>query len=176
MNSGPGGISGCFVNERHHKRKDLDRFAGWWGHEKATRFLMDENFVPIQGAEGWQMSNETVLSMAALRASLEIFEEVGMTALIEKSRILTGYLEYLIEELKSDRIQIITPKKADARGAQLSIRVINSDKSLFKAISDKGVIADWREPDVIRIAPTPMYNNFSDVFRFVQILREELGI
>ncbi|MCP4883701.1 MAG: kynureninase [Flavobacteriales bacterium] len=176
MNSGPGGISGCFVNERHHKRKDLDRFAGWWGHEKATRFLMDENFVPIQGAEGWQMSNETVLSMAALKASLEIFEEVGMTALIEKSRILTGYLEFLIEELRSDRIQIITPKQADARGAQLSIRVINSDKSLFRAISHKGVIADWREPDVIRIAPAPLYNNFSDVFRFVQILREELGI
>lgn len=176
MNSGPGGIAGCFVNERHLKRKDLARFAGWWGHDKATRFMMDDTFVPIQGAEGWQMSNETVLSMAALKASLEIFEEVGMKAIVRKSRLLTRYLEFLVEELKSDRIQIITPKQTDARGAQLSIRVIQSDKSLFRAISDKGVIADWREPDVIRIAPTPLYNNFSDVFNFVQILKETLGI
>ncbi len=174
MNSGPGGIAGCFVHQRHLKRKDLRRFAGWWGHDKATRFLMDDTFVPIQGAEGWQMSNETVLSMAALKASLEIFEEVGMKAIVKKSRLLTRYLEFLIEELKSDRIQIITPKQTDARGAQLSIRVINSDKSLFKAISEKGVIADWREPDVIRIAPAPLYNSFMDVFNFVQILRAEL--
>jgi kynureninase len=176
MNSGPGGIAGCFVHQRHLKRKDLMRFAGWWGHDKATRFLMDDTFVPIQGAEGWQMSNETVLSMAALKASLEIFEEVGMKAIVKKSRLLTRYLEFLIEELKSDRIQIITPKQTDARGAQLSIRVINSDKSLFKAISEKGVIADWREPDVIRIAPAPLYNSFMDVFNFVQILRAELSI
>ena len=176
MNSGPGGIAGCFVNERHLKRKDLARFAGWWGHDKATRFMMDDTFVPIEGAEGWQMSNETVLSMAALKASLEIFEEVGMKAIVRKSRLLTRYLEFLIDELKSDRIQIITPKQTDARGAQLSIRVIQSDKSLFMAISDKGVIADWREPDVIRIAPAPLYNNFSDVFKFVQILKETLGI
>jgi len=176
MNSGPGGIAGCFVHQRHLKRKDLMRFAGWWGRDKATRFLMDDTFVPIQGAEGWQMSNETVLSMAALKASLEIFEEVGMKAIVKKSRLLTRYLEFLIEELKSDRIQIITPKQTDARGAQLSIRVINSDKSLFKAISEKGVIADWREPDVIRIAPAPLYNSFMDVFNFVQILRTELSI
>ncbi|MGB5321002.1 kynureninase [Lutimonas sp.] len=176
MNSGPGGIAGCFVHQRHLQRKDLRRFAGWWGHDKATRFLMDDTFVPIQGAEGWQMSNETVLSMAALKASLEIFEEVGMKAIVKKSRLLTRYLEFLIEELKSDRIQIITPKQTDARGAQLSIRVINSDKSLFKAISEKGVIADWREPDVIRIAPAPLYNSFMDVFNFVEILRTELRI
>lgn len=176
MNSGPGGIAGCFVHQRHHKRKDLMRFAGWWGHDKETRFLMDDTFVPIEGAEGWQMSNETVLSMAALKASLEIFEEVGMKAIVKKSRLLTRYLEFLIEELKSDRIQIITPKGTDARGAQLSIRVVNSDKSLFKAISEKGVIADWREPDVIRIAPAPLYNSFMDVYHFVQILRAELGI
>jgi kynureninase len=176
MNSGPGGIAGCFVHERHIKSKDIPRFAGWWGHDKATRFLMDDTFVPIQSAEGWQMSNETVLSMAALKASLEIFEEVGMKALVNKSRLLTGYLEYLINSLQSKRIQIITPKEPDARGAQLSIRVLNSDRSLFKAISDRGVIADWREPDVIRIAPTPLYNSFKDVFTFVQILKEELGL
>ena len=176
MNSGPGGIAGCFVHERHIKRKDLPRFAGWWGHDKATRFLMDDTFVPIEGAEGWQMSNETVLSMAALKASLEIFEEVGMKALVAKSRLLTGYLEFLINSLHSERIQIITPKQPDARGAQLSIRVLNSDRSLFRAISDRGVIADWREPDVIRIAPTPLYNSYKDVFDFVHILKEELGL
>ena len=176
MNSGPGGIAGCFVHDRHLKRKDLPRFAGWWGHDKATRFLMDDTFVPIQSAEGWQMSNETVLSMAALKASLEIFDEVGMKALIKKSRLLTAYLAYLIDSLDTDRIQIISPKKPESRGAQLSIRVVNSDRSLFKTISDKGVIADWREPDVIRIAPAPLYNNFSDVFNFVQILKEALNL
>lgn len=172
MNSGPGGLAGCFVHSRHISKRDLPRFAGWWGHNKATRFLMDDTFDPIEGAEGWQMSNETVLSMAALKASLEIFEEVGMDNLVEKSRKLTGYLEFLIDELKSERIQVITPRDPIARGAQLSIRVLKSDKSLFRAISDKGVIADWREPDVIRIAPTPMYNSYHDVYRFVEILRE----
>lgn len=172
MNSGPGGLAGCFVHSRHISKQDLPRFAGWWGHNKATRFLMDDTFDPIEGAEGWQMSNETVLSMAALKASLEIFKEVGMDKLVEKSRKLTGYLEFLIDELKSKRIQVITPRDPMARGAQLSIRVLKSDKSLFRAISDKGVIADWREPDVIRIAPTPMYNSYHDVYRFVEILKE----
>ena len=174
MNSGPGGIAGCFVHSNHIKRKDLPRFAGWWGHKKETRFLMDDTFDPIEGAEGWQMSNETVLSMAALKASLEIFDEVGMDKLIEKSRLLTGYLEYLIDDLQSDRIQVITPRDPEARGAQLSIRVLQSDKSLFTAISEKGVIADWREPDVIRIAPAPMYNSYNDVYRFVEILKESI--
>ncbi len=176
MNSGPGGIAGCFVHEKHVARTDLPRFAGWWGHDKATRFLMDDTFVPIQGAEGWQMSNETVLSMAALKASLEIFEEVGMKALIRKSRILTAYLECMISTLETDRIKIISPDDPKLRGAQLSIRVLNSNKSLFIKISEKGVIADWREPDVIRIAPAPLYNNFSDVYAFVQILNDSLGL
>lgn len=171
MNSGPGGIAGCFVHKRHITSKNIPRFAGWWGHDKESRFLMDDTFVPIQGAEGWQMSNETVLSMAALKASLEIFEEVGIENLVEKSRLLTGYLEYMVDGLQSDRIHIISPKNAEERGAQLSIRVLNSDRSLFKAISQQGVIADWREPDVIRIAPAPLYNSFYDVYRFVQILK-----
>lgn len=176
MNSGPGGIAGCFVHEKHVSRTDLPRFAGWWGHDKATRFLMDDTFVPIQGAEGWQMSNETVLSMAALKASLEIFEEVGMKALIAKSRKVTAYLEYLVGTLETDRIEIISPKQPELRGAQLSLRVLNSNKSLFVKISGKGVIADWREPDVIRIAPAPLYNNYSDVYEFVQILKESLNL
>ena len=171
MNSGPGGIAGCFVHSKHVSNKDLPRFTGWWGNKKETRFLMEDTFDPIEGAEGWQMSNETVLSMAALKASLEIFDQVGMDKLIEKSKKLTGYLEFLIDGIKSDRIQVITPRDPEARGAQLSIRVLNSDKSLFKAISEKGVIADWREPDVIRIAPAPVYNNFNDVYRFVEILK-----
>jgi kynureninase len=174
MNSGPGGVAACFVHESHINRTDLPRFAGWWGHNKATRFLMDDTFVPIQSAEGWQMSNETVLSMAALRASLDIFDEVGMEQIVTKSRLITGYLEFLILGIESKDIDIITPSEPIERGAQLSIRVIHSNRSLFKAISDKGVIADWREPDVIRIAPAPLYNSFMDVFRFVEILKEVL--
>lgn len=175
MNSGPGGIAGCFVHNKHVSAKDIPRFAGWWGHDKATRFLMDDTFVPIQGAEGWQMSNETVLSMAALKASLEIFDQVGMEEIVAKSRLLTGYLEFLLTDLNSESIQVITPQQARSRGAQLSIRVLGSDKSLFTAISDQGVIADWREPDVIRIAPAPLYNSYTDVYNFVQILKSALS-
>ena len=174
INSGPGGVAGCFVHKRHIKRKDLPRFAGWWGHEKATRFLMDDTFVPIQTAEGWQLSNETVISMAALRASLDIFDEAGMEQIVTKSRLITGYLEFLIHGLESDDIDIITPDEPHERGAQLSIRMINSDRSLFDKISELGVIADWREPDVIRIAPAPLYNSFKDVYRFIEILKEAL--
>lgn len=175
INSGPGGVAGCFVHKRHIKRKDLPRFAGWWGHDKATRFLMDDTFVPIQSAEGWQLSNETVISMAALRASLEIFDEAGMDQIVTKSKLITGYLEFLINGLDSDDIDIITPVEPHERGAQLSIRMINSDRSLFDKISERGVIADWREPDVIRIAPAPLYNSFKDVYRFVNILKEALS-
>jgi kynureninase len=175
INSGPGGVAGCFVHKRHIKRKDLPRFAGWWGHEKATRFLMDDTFVPIQTAEGWQLSNETVISMAALRASLDIFDEAGMEQIVTKSRLITGYLEFLIHGLESDDIDIITPDEPHERGAQLSIRMINSDRSLFDKISELGVIADWREPDVIRIAPAPLYNSFKDVYRFVDILKKALN-
>lgn len=175
INSGPGGVAGCFVHKRHIKRKDLPRFAGWWGHDKATRFLMDDTFVPIQTAEGWQLSNETVISMAALRASLDIFDEAGMEQIVTKSRLITGYLEFLIHGLESDDIDIITPNEPHERGAQLSIRMINSDRSLFDKISELGVIADWREPDVIRIAPAPLYNSFKDVYRFVDILKKALN-
>lgn len=174
MNSGPGGVAACFVHENHINRTDLPRFTGWWGHDKATRFLMDDTFVPIQSAEGWQMSNETVLSMAALSASLDIFEQAGMEQIVAKSRLITGYLEFLILGLESENIDIITPKEADQRGAQLSIRMKHSNRSLFEKISDMGVIADWREPDVIRVAPAPLYNSFMDVYRFVQILKEAL--
>nr|MBA3601936.1 kynureninase [Acidobacteriota bacterium] len=187
LNAGPGGVAGCFVHERHAENFDLPRFAGWWGHDKETRFLMNSEFVPIKGAEGWQLSNPPIFQMAALKASLDIFEEAEMKNLAEKSRRLTGYLELLLGEIRDERISVITPSDESARGCQLSIRVkterrhldgicqqdagVPSNKNLFRQISDHGVIADWREPDVIRVAPVPLYNSFSDVFRFAEILK-----
>ena len=171
LNAGPGGIGGVFVHERHATSFDLPRFAGWWGHDKETRFLMGSEFVPIRGAEGWQLSNPPIFQLAALKASLDIFEEAGMKNLTEKSKKLTGYLEFLLGEIQDERISVITPANSAERGCQLSIRVKDADKNLFKAISERGVIADWREPDVIRVAPVPLYNSFSDVFRFAEILK-----
>ena len=170
LNSGPGSVGGVFIHERHHK-SNLNRFAGWWGHDKVSRFKMPEKFSPIQTAEGWQLSNPPILSLAAIRASLSIFDEVGMDALIEKSKKLTSYLVYLLENIESDRINIITPQE---RGCQISIRVKNGNKELFDKLTDNGVIADWREPDVIRIAPVPLYNSYSDVYSFYEILAEIL--
>jgi len=172
LNGGPGAVGGAFVHERHAADFDLPRFAGWWGHDKNTRFLMGSEFRPIPGAEGWQISNPPILQMAALRASLEIFEEAGMAALTEKSRKLTGYLETLINDIADERISVITPREPEHRGCQLSIRVRGGDKSLHERIVSRGVLADWREPDVIRVAPVPLYNSFGDVFRFAGILKE----
>jgi kynureninase len=172
LNSGPGGIAGVFVHERHAENFDLPRFAGWWGHDKKTRFLMGDEFAPSPGAEGWQLSNPPIFQMASLRASLEIFAGAGMKNLREKSVKLTNYLEFLLSEIKDERIEIITPKNETDRGCQLSIRVKSADKNLFKAISGKGVIADWREPDVIRVAPVPLYNSFTDCWKFCDILKD----
>jgi kynureninase len=172
LNSGPGGIAGVFVHERHAENFALPRFAGWWGHDKETRFLMDKRFVPMRGAEGWQLSNPPIFQLAALKASLDIFEEAGMKNLIEKSRRLTAYLEFLLGEIRDERIVVITPANSAERGCQLSIRVKDADKSLFQSLSKKGVVADWREPDVIRVAPVPLYNSFGDVFRFAEILKD----
>jgi kynureninase len=172
LNAGPGGVGGVFVHERHAENFDLPRFAGWWGHDKKTRFLMGDEFVPIQGAEGWQLSNPPIFQLAALKASLDIFEEAEMKKLIEKSKTLTAYLEFLLAEINDERISIITPADENDRGCQLSIRVAAADKNLFRAISARGVIADWREPDVIRVAPVPLYNSFTDAFRFAEILRD----
>ena len=175
LNSGPGGIAGVFVHERHSENFDLPRFAGWWGHDKATRFLMGDEFQPIVGAEGWQLSNPPIFQLAALRASLDIFDEAGMKNLREKSVQLTNYLEFLLSEIHDERIKVITPKNSDERGCQLSIRVKNSDKKLFKSLTEKGVVADWREPDVIRVAPVPLYNSFADVWKFAEILKDCLA-
>ena len=170
LNSGPGSVAGAFVHEKHHNT-NLPRFAGWWGHNKEDRFKMPDKFNPIASAEGWQLSNPPILSLAAIRASLSIFDEVGMDKLVSKSIKLTDYLVFLLNSINSDRIEIITPKE---RGCQLSIRVNNGDKKLFDSITVKGVIADWREPDVIRVAPIPLYNSFQDVFNFYSLLKEEL--
>jgi kynureninase len=175
LNAGPGGIAGVFVHERHGENFDLPRLAGWWGHDKETRFLMDKKFVPMSGAEGWQLSNPPIFQLAALKASLDVFEAAGMKNLIEKSKQLTGYLEFLLAEVHDERISVITPADEEMRGCQLSIRVKDADKNLFKAVSDKGVIADWREPDVMRVAPVPLYNSFSDVFKFALILKNCLA-
>ena len=174
LNSGPGGIAGIFIHEKYAENFELPRFAGWWGHDKETRFLMDSEFVPIKGAEGWQLSNQPILLLASLRASLAVFDKAEMENLIEKSHKLTGYMEFLLNEIHDERISIITPQNPDERGCQLSIRVKNADKNLFRAITKKGVIADWREPDVIRVAPAPLYNSFSDVYKFIEILKTEL--
>ena len=177
LNSSPGGVSGMFVHERHADRPDLPRFAGWWGYDKDTRFLMEPGFKPMKGAEGWQLSNAPVLGMAANLASLDIFDEVGMGALQEKSRDLTSYLEFIVESISENQkdicnLEIITPKNTNQRGAQLSILAHGMGKSLFDFITKKGVIADWREPNVIRIAPVPLYNSYEDVYRFGEILEE----
>ena len=170
LNSGPGSVAAAFVHEKHHAT-NLNRFAGWWGHNKEDRFKMPDSFNPIQSAEGWQLSNPPILSLAAIRASLSIFDEVGMDKLVSKSKELTNYLLYLLNTIDTDRIEIITPEE---RGCQLSIRVKNGNKILFDAITEKGVVADWREPDVIRVAPIPLYNSYQDVFNFYSILKEEL--
>ena len=176
LNSGPGGVAGAFVHEKHLKNTTIPQFAGWWGHDKETRFLMDSKFMPIQTAERWQLSNAPVLSMAACRASLDIFDEVGMPALDKKSKLLTAYLEFIIDEInveKNNCLQIITPK--NNRGCQLSIVAHGYGKSLYNQLIESGVIPDWREPNVIRCAPVPLYNSFEDIFRFGEILKKILN-
>lgn len=172
LNSGPGNLGGIFVHEKHAKNNKLPRFAGWWGHNKQTRFNMRQEFDALKGAEGWQLSNPPILSMAAIRASLIIFEKAGMQNLREKSILLTGYLESLLQQLNSKNISIITPNNKDERGCQLSIQVKNADKSLHTKLTETGVVSDWREPDVIRVAPTPLYNSFEEVWKFVERLKK----
>jgi len=174
LNSGPGSLGGCFVHERHANNPKLKRFTGWWGHNKETRFGMRDEFDLLPGAEGWQLSNPPILSMAAIRASLDVFETAGFENLRKKSEKLTGYLEFLIDELKNPNIKIITPRNLDERGAQLSIQVQNANKEVFDKLTQSGVISDWREPDVIRVAPAPLYNSFEDVYQFVQRLKKVL--
>jgi kynureninase len=173
MNAGPGAVAGCFVNARHARAFDRPRFAGWWGHDKATRFRMGPDFVPMAGAEGWQVSNPPILALAPLLASLEIFDEAGMQRLREKSLQLTGYLEYLLDKRLPDAVAILTPRDPAERGCQLSLRIVgrrSRARDVFRQLEQAGVTADWREPDVLRVAPVPLYNSYTDVYRFVDIL------
>ena len=172
MNSGPGGVSGAFVHERHANNPDLPRFAGWWGHSEDERFLMKRGFIPEYGAAGWQLSNAPVMTMAVHRASLDMFDQVSMEQLFSKGLNLNGYLQYVIEDAarSNDKLsfQIITPEE---RGCQLSVLTGDNGKELFDYLTEHGVIADWREPNVIRMAPVPFYNSFEDIYKFGQILK-----
>lgn len=176
LNSGPGAVAGCFIHERHGKNADLPRYAGWWGNDPETRFRMhlEPNFIPREGADGWQLSNPPILALAGVKASMDIFDEVGMTALREKSLKLTGYLEFLLRDIESESLEVITPRDPHRRGCQLSLFVHERPKQLRAALQSAGVVSDFREPGVLRIAPVPLYNTFSEVWRFAQILKEHL--
>jgi len=177
LNSGPGGVSGAFVHEKHHANKELIRLAGWWGHNKSTRFEMEPGFDPIESAEAWQMSNAPVLSMAAHKAALDIFVEAGMSAMREKSLLLTGYLEFIVDQVRNTtgvQLQILTPANPNERGCQLSIVVPGAKKQLVKDLAERGIVVDWREPNVIRMAPVPLYNSFEDIFTFGEVFTEFL--
>ena len=168
LNSGPGGVAGAFIHQKHAGNTQLPRLAGWWGHDKEKRFLMESGFKPIPTAEGWQLSNAPILSMAAHKASLDIFEEAGMPSLTGKSKQLTGYLFFVLDEINTNAskkmIGIITPP--NEHGCQVSMLIPERGKTVFNALLEQGVIADWREPNVIRVAPVPLYNTFEDVWRF----------
>ncbi len=170
LNAGPGGPGGVFIHQQHGTNPALPRFAGWWGHDEDNRFLMQKGFVPMPGAAGWQLSNAPIFSFAAHRASLDLFEAATMPALRKKSEALTGFLAYLIDSLQQP-LQIITPSDPAARGCQLSILTNNRGKALFEYLSDNGVICDWREPNVIRLAPVPLYNSFQDVWELYKQLQ-----
>ena len=179
LNSSPGNAGAIFVHERHGESYDLPRFGGWWGHDKEVRFQMKPGFKPMKGAEGWQLSNVPVLGMSVMKASLDIFEEVGMQALREKSEKLTGYLEYTIDRLAEEfpdaRISMLTPRDPNQRGAQISIDVAGRERKLFDDLIASGVIADFREPCIIRIAPVPLYTRFQDVYTFGKVMRRLLA-
>lgn len=179
LNSGPGSVSGVFVHERHARNSDLPRFAGWWGHDKDERFLMEQGFKPIPGAEGWQLSNAPVFNMAIHKVSLDLFMAAGMDRLRNTSLELTAYLEFVLHQISEAssavNFEVITPSEAEKRGCQLSIHAHGMGKSLFDKLTAEGVIADWREPNVIRVAPVPLYNSFEDVYLFGKALEKALS-
>jgi kynureninase len=176
LNSGPGAVAGCFVHERHGKNVDMPRYAGWWGNDPSTRFKMHLNpeFIPREGADGWQVSNPPIFAMAPLKASLDVFDEATMPALREKSLKLTGYLRFLLDQRAATFWNIITPREPEAHGCQLSIMVHDHPRERFKALQAEGVVCDFREPNVIRVAPTPLYNTFHECWRFAEILARQV--
>jgi kynureninase len=179
LNGGPGCVAGCFVHERHARARDLPRFAGWWGHDEQSRFEMGPEFQAMSGAEGWQLSNPSIVSLAVLRASMAIFHEAGMGRLRAKSVSLTGYLEFLLNQLVEEnapqKFSIITPVEQDRRGAQISIRIHQEGRRVCERLAHESVLGDWREPDTFRVAPVPLYNSYHDVFRFVRRFAAALG-
>ena len=178
LNSGPGAIAGCFIHERHGKDSSLPRLAGWWGNDPATRFRMhlESTFVPREGADGWQISNPPILAMAPLRASLAIFDEVGMPALRARSLRLTGHLETLLASIGREPFEVVTPANPEARGCQLSIVVRKDPRRVQRALEEEGVVCDLREPDILRVAPAPLYSTFADVRRFAEVLARQVGV
>lgn len=178
LNSGPGGVSGVYIHERHSSDTEIPRFAGWWGHDKDNRFLMEQGFRPIPSAEGWQLSNAPVLSMAAHKAALDVFDEAGWDKVFAKATSLNQYLWYVLDEVNAacadNPVQIITPRKEAEHGCQVSILMLRDGKKIFDELKAQSVIADWREPNVIRIAPVPLYNSYEDVFRFGDVLKSFL--
>ena len=174
LNSGPGGVAGVFIHQRHIADESLQRFAGWWGYKKDTRFKMNKGFEPIATAEGWQLSNAPVLSMAAHKASMDIFEEAGMDLLLAKSKLLSDYLLFIIDDINAKfstkNIEVITPRNSNEKGCQVSLLILKDGKKIFDELLKQGVIADWREPNVIRVAPVPLYNTFEDIFNFGDII------
>ncbi len=175
LNGGPGCVAGCFVHERHARAWDLPRFAGWWGHNEQSRFKMGSDFRAMPGADGWQLSNPSIMSLAVLRASMDIFHEAGMERLRDKSVALTSYLEFLLDQEASPNFSIITPREKERRGAQISIRVPRNGRALCEWLAQEGVVGDWREPDTFRVAPVPLYNSYHDVFRFVRRFSAAIG-
>ena len=174
MNAGPGSVAGYFVHEKHHTNKDLNRFGGWYGHNKERRFLMEPEYTPNEGALGWQSSCTGVLAMAPYLASVEMFNEIGMEALIKKRDLITAYLEFIVEETAKEtgtNLEIITPKNQAERGSQLSVVLHGEGKELFHYLMKQGVVTDWREPAVIRLAPVPLYTTFEEMYDFGQILK-----
>lgn len=180
MNSGPGNASGCFIHEKHHANKDLARFGGWWAQNKERRFLMEPKFDPIVGANGWQVSNLPILSLAPYLASVEMFAEVGMDKLIAKRNQITAYLEFILHEIDKETegtdFEIITPANQEERACQLSVFLHGQGKNLFDYLMKNGVITDWREPNVIRLAPVPLYCSYEDMYEFGQILKQGILI
>lgn len=171
LNSGPGGLAGCFVHERHHQQKNIPRFEGWWGHNKLTRFKMGPDFEPLPNVEAWQLSNPPILQLASLRASMEIFDEVGMGELRKKGNHLTSYFEWLIQNNLGESVTVITPP---SRGSMLCLKFRKNPKVIFERLIKQGAIVDFREPDIIRATPVPLYNSYEDVFNLVSTLKEHL--
>jgi len=177
VNSGPGAVAGCFVHEKHGRDLNLPRFGGWWGNEPRTRFQMhlQPEFIPREGADGWQISNPPIFSLAPVKASLDLFDEAGMAALRDKSRRLTAYLQAWIDRLSPRRFEVITPPATEERGCQLSMLVHERPRELFEALKAAGIVGDFREPNVVRVAPVPLYNRFHDVWRLAQVLSRHIG-